>query len=85
MPNYKNVGSMLILMSIGIYILAATLPGAIDAIVNTTTTNWGAGEKSLWVLLPLVFIAVVIMIFMPSIVTISKPHSELKHLKKWER
>ena len=79
MPDTSKVGLSIILMVIGIYILAATMPDAISAIVNATTDNWGPAEKAIWSLLPLIFIAAVIFMYLPAIVI------PPKHLKKWER
>lgn len=46
--------------AIGLYILAAILPGAIGAFMNANTTGWTETVITIWNLIPLVLVAYVL-------------------------
>ena len=51
----------LIGLVIGIYLLAALLPGAIGALNDTNTTGWTPTQIAIWGVLSFIILAVVIM------------------------
>jgi hypothetical protein len=64
--KFKNDGGMLstgaiISLVIGVVILAALLPTAIDSINNANTTGWDATQQAIWAILGLIILAVVVM------------------------
>ena len=44
-------------MAIGSYIIAATIPGAIDTIETVNVTGWGAAEAAMFPLLGIIIVA----------------------------
>jgi hypothetical protein len=46
--------------AIGLYILAAILPGAISSFMGANTTGWTDTVKTIWNLIPLVLVAYVL-------------------------
>jgi len=46
--------------AIGLYILAAILPGAISSFMGANTTGWTDTVKTIWDLIPLVLVAYVL-------------------------
>lgn len=62
--NLKSVSPALIIgLVIGIYVFTALLPGALDNIFAVNTTAWDAGTASLWVVLPLIIVALFLLKF----------------------
>lgn len=52
---------MLIPLAIGISVLVAVIPQAIEEISSVDTANWSSGAQSLWNLMPLIIIAVIVL------------------------
>lgn len=46
--------------AIGLYIMAAILPGAIASFMNANTTGWTDTVKTIWELIPLVLVAFIL-------------------------
>jgi hypothetical protein len=62
MALYDSFGPRaLILLAIGIAVFVAVIPTALDNIFDVNTTEWDAGTRSLFVLIPLVIVAVVLL------------------------
>ena len=56
----------IIFLGIGIYVLAAVLPGALTAFFNASTTGWDTGTVALWGIVPLVVIVAVVLAYIKS-------------------
>lgn len=56
----------IIMLAIGIYFLAFTIPSAISEFFNASTVGWDAGVVALWGLIPLAIVALLALIFVPS-------------------
>jgi hypothetical protein len=62
MALYDSFGPRaLILLAIGIAVFVAVIPTALNNLFDVNTTTWDAGTKSLFVLIPLVIVAVVLL------------------------
>lgn len=64
--KFKNDGGMMstgaiISLVIGIVILAALLPTAIDSINSANTTGWDSTQTAIWAILGIIVLAVVVM------------------------
>lgn len=51
----------LIGLAIGLAVMVAVIPQAIEQISSTDTGNWSSATQSLWNLMPLIIVAVIIM------------------------
>jgi hypothetical protein len=62
MALYDSFGPRaLILLAIGIAVFVAVIPTALNNLFAVNTTSWDPGTKSLFVLIPLVIVAVVLL------------------------
>lgn len=52
-------------LAIGVYFLAALVPGAMDTLFSVNTTAWDTSSATLWTLIPLAIIAGIVLIFIP--------------------
>lgn len=52
-------------IAIGVYVLAAVIPGAIDSFETADTTNFSANTLALWGLIPLGIVVGLVLAFMP--------------------
>lgn len=64
--KFKNDGGMMstgaiISLVIGIVIMAALLPTAINAINEANTTGWDSTQTAIWGILGLIILAVIVM------------------------
>lgn len=57
--------STVIMLAIGIYVVAAIIPGAITQITGANKSGWGTGEVALWGLLPLIIVVAIILLVLP--------------------
>lgn len=55
----------IVMLAIGIYFLAFTIPAAISEFFNASTAGWDAGVVALWGLIPLALVALLVLIFVP--------------------
>lgn len=53
----------IVFLAIGIYVLAAVLPGALTAFFNASTTGWDTGTIALWTIIPLVVVVAVVLTY----------------------
>ena len=55
------------LLSLGVYFLAALIPGAMNTLFSVNTSTWDTGSASLWTLIPLAVIGGIVLIFIPRV------------------
>ena len=60
-----SVGKIIVI-GIGVFIIAALLPDAIELLEVTNTTGWNAGTAALWGIITLVAIVTVVYYLLPS-------------------
>ena len=53
----------IVFLAIGIYVLAAVLPGALTAFFNASTIGWDTGTIALWTIIPLVVVVAVVLTY----------------------
>jgi hypothetical protein len=55
--------STIVTMAIGIIVLAALVPTALETLFDVDTTNWSAGARAIWDVLPIVILAGLLVAF----------------------
>lgn len=52
-------------LAIGIYVLAALIPGAITSLFGADTSSWDASTVALWAVVPIIVIAGILLVVLP--------------------
>ncbi len=52
-------------LALGVYFLAALIPGALNSLFSVNTTSWDTGSATLFTLIPLAIIGGIVLIFIP--------------------
>jgi len=55
----------IIMLVLGVYVIAALIPGAITTLSNTSTTGWDASTIALWGIIPLIVIISIVWGILP--------------------
>lgn len=55
----------IVAFTVGIYLIAAMVPGALDTLFAVNTTGWDAGSAAVFALLPLLAIVGLLYLFLP--------------------